>query len=199
MKRIIGTSAFKNGFLGEDRFLISLILLFGMGLLAGSVAVSSSGEYLKDIWQGYVIRCKSQKIVSLFFDSFFSLGFVIVINYVLGHCAIGKPFLYVVMLLYSVGKGVMFSSFYMEYGFIGVLKTILLFGTQNCLMALLLVISSKTSAEHAKQIFDFGYKGKENALNLRKYNGKYAIYGLIAAVLCFIDAVLTSKISFITG
>lgn len=205
MKRIIGTSAFKNGFLKKDRFFLSLLVLLGIGIFIGAVTAGTnsadSESVLSRIWSSYMEKRLEQSIAACFFGSFFSAFVLLALSYILGMCAIGEPFLYTIPIIDGIGKGIIFGFVYVKYGFLGLLKSLLLIAPQNVLFCLILIFSLKRSVSMSRQTYNTvrGIQQTEVFLSFKKYN-QYFIILLIGMIICsIIDALMSRLSGFIIG
>lgn len=196
MKRIIRTSAFKNGFFNKDRFLISLFFLFGIGLLIGSVSAGSySNEpdsVLNRIWNSYMENRATQSVFLSFLSTFSSCFIMLFYSYILGVCALGIPFLYIIPVFDGIGKGIILGFIYTNQGLIGFLKSLLFVLPQNILLCLILIFSINHSYRMSRQMY-FNIRAiqfDEPFISFKKYNQKY-IFFLICSIICaFFDALL---------
>jgi len=197
MKRIIGTSALKNGLFKRDRFFISLILLVGIGILIGTFAVSLNKQapesILTSIWKAYIEQRETSSIAKCFFGTFFSAFLVLALSYALGVCAVGTPFLYLVVVLDSVGKGTVLAFLYFEFGVFGFFKALLFLVLQNAVMCVLILNAVEISIKMSRQTFclisGFDFCGK--TVTYKKYNQRYLIILVLSIAVCLYDAVMS--------
>ncbi len=204
MKRIIRTSALQNGFFNKDRFLISLFIVFGIGLMIGSVAAGTSSadenSVLNRIWSSYIYNRSEQSIAACFFSSFFSCFFMLLAEYILGVCAVGVPFLYVIPAIYGIGKGIIIGFIYAKYGFIGLIKSLFLIVPQNVIFCFIIILALNQSVKMSRQMFCVvsGLQSTEPFISFKKFNQKY-IFLIVGASLCsIIDALLSRFNELIT-
>lgn len=205
MKRIIRTSAFKNGLFNKDRFFISLFLLVGIGIFIGTVTAgtnaNSSESVVNSIWNAYIEERKTQSIAACFFGSLSSAIFVFVLSYILGVCAVGAPFLYATIVFDAIGRGMIFGFLYLKYGFLGFLKSLIFFMPQNVLMCILILAAVRHSIKMSKRMFCFVSERSEesNHLSFKKYNQRYLFFAILAVIISFFDAIMSRFTALITG
>ena len=196
MKRIIRTSAFTNGFYNKDRFLISLFFLLGIGMLIGAVSAgnnaSSENSILYQIYSSYNQAKSEQSYVQLFLNSFISEFAYLFVCYVVGLCAIGTPVIFIIPLIYGIGKGIIFGFLYVKNGLLGIFNIILFSSVQNVGLLLVIIVALKKSYKMSRQIFKnlFSDNSLSNGLTFKKYNHFYLLILLISIALCLIDALM---------
>lgn len=196
MKKIIGTSAFTNGFYNKDRFLISLFFLFGIGILIGSVGAGRSSEsensILYQIYNSYITLKSEQSFLELFLGTFTSEFIFLFAGYVSGLCAIGIPILYLIPFIYGIGKGVIFGFLYTSGGFLGILNAFLFHSIQYTVFALLIIVSLKKSFKMSKKTFARLNSDTcdNDKLTLKSYNKFYIVVLIMCVLLCIIDALM---------
>lgn len=179
MKRIIRTSAFKNGFFLNDRFFIVLFVLFSVGLLIGSAAAGAGAtdetSVLTRIFTTYFREKAAQNFLTLLLSTFFSNLLTLAIAYALGVCAVGAPLLYLLPVWDGIGRGLIFGFLYLKLGFFGFLKTLLLVAPQNVLLGGTLLLAVRLSHDMALQTFGEvrGVSGSTAYCPYRKYNQRY--------------------------
>ena len=198
LRRIIRTSALKNGLFSHNRFFISAFWLVGMGILVGAVAVgtfsSTDDSIINTICSTYFEKREMQSIFACFIGTFSSSLVTLALVYLLGLCAIGTPFLYFTLVFDSIGKGIVFGYLYLQYGFIGILKSVFFLLPQNALMCLIVISAVKFSVKMSKQIYFLtAYSSTKTDYNLsfKKYNQKYLFYVLCLGLICVFDALMS--------
>ncbi|MEE1279765.1 MAG: stage II sporulation protein M [Oscillospiraceae bacterium] len=204
MKRIIRTSALQNGFFNKDRFLISLFVVLGIGLMIGSIAAGTSSaddsSVLNRIWSAYIYNRSEQSVAACFFATFSSCFFMLLAAYVLGVCAVGIPFLYLIPAIDGIGKGIIIGFVYAKYGFIGLIKSLFLIVPQNVIFCFVIILALIQSVKMSRQMFCSvsGLQSNEPFISFKKYNQKF-LFLIIGASLCsIIDALLSRFSEFIT-
>lgn len=203
MKRIIRTSALKNGFLSKDRFLISLLFTLCMGILIGSVALctgyTDKDAILNRICDSYIHSRQEQSIFLSFFASFSSNFIMLLSAYVLGVCGVGIPFLYIIPFIDGIGKGTIIGYIYAKFGYAGLLKSILVVIPQNVAFCFLILIAVSLSLRMSYQTFCnlSSIQSNSSYISFKKYNQKYVF--LIIASICFsfVDALIWRFTQFI--
>ena len=196
MTKIIRTSANINGFYNKDRFLISIFLLLGIGLLIGSVAAGSSAADEKSILyqiNAHYTQSKSQhSLLQLFGERFISAFTYMLICYVSGLCAIGTPILFLVPIIYGIGEGIILGFIYANNGFNGVLNGVIFHSLQETCLLLLLIVALKKSKKMSRQTLNAlspNYSDN-NAITFKKYNQFYIVIIIITAIICILDALM---------
>ena len=196
MTKIIRTSAFTNGFSNKDRFLISLFLLFSVGILIGSVAAGSNAtdksSLLFQINSSHAQSKAEKSFFELFWNTFLSEFFYLLICYVSGLCAIGIPILFIIPLIYGIGKGLILGFIYAKGGFLGILNGFLFHSIQGTGGSILMIIALKTSYKMSRQTFKnlSSTPNEEKLLTFKKYNKFYIIILIINALFCTLDALM---------
>ena len=198
MKRIIRTSALKNGLFSHNRFFISAFWLVGVGVLLGAAAAGMfSGDdnsFVNSVWQAYFLRRETGSIFSCFVGTISSSFLILALSYLLGLCAIGTPFLYLTLIFDSVGKGLVFGFLYLQYGFWGVLKALVFLLPQNVLICLLFVYAVNFSLKMSKQMYCLLSEDKVTVdyhLNFKKYNQKYLFFSFCLVLISVFDALMS--------
>ena len=197
LKRIIGTSAFGNGLFKRNRFFISVFWIIGIGILIGAVAVgmfyNSEKSIINDICLGYFEKRASQSIFSCFLATFSSALTVIILTYLFGLCAMGVPMLYSILAFDSIGKGLILGFVYIEYGFLGILKSLVFLLPQNVMLCLLIFYAVSFSVKMSKQIYNMlsDYNGSDYQINKKLYNKRYLLFVLGILVLSVVDALMS--------
>lgn len=196
MTRITRTSAFPNGFYNKDRFLISLFLIMGLGIFIGSVTAGNNAEnkssILFQIHSTFIQNKLDQSFLQLFWSAFLSEFLYIIVIYISGVCAIGIPILYIIPLIYGIGKGIVLGFLYATNGFYGVLNAILFHSIQTTCLILLTISALKKSYTMSRQTFFKLNSNVEenNVLSFKKYNQFYIVILLLCIVFCLIDALM---------
>ncbi len=205
MKRIIRTSALKNGLFSHNRFFISVFWLVGVGVLLGAAAAGvfsgDENSFVNSVWQAYFSKRETASIFSCFIGTFSSSFLILALSYLLGLCAMGTPFLYLTLIFDSVGKGLVFGFLYLKYGFWGVLKAFIFLLPQNVLMCVLFVYVVNFSVKMSKQIYSLLSDDKVTVdyhLNFKKYNQKYLFFGFCLVLISAFDALMSRFTYLIT-
>ncbi|MBQ8868516.1 MAG: stage II sporulation protein M [Oscillospiraceae bacterium] len=205
MKRIIRTSALKNGLFSHNRFFISVFWLIGVGILLGSAAAGMFSDYensfVNGVWQAYFLKRETGSIFSCFVGTISSSFLTLALSYLLGLCAIGTPFLYLTLVFDSVGKGLVFGFLYLQYGFLGILKSVVFLLPQNVLICLLFVYAINFSVKMSKQMYCLLSDDKitvDYHLNFKKYNQKYLFFGFCLVLISAFDALMSRFTYLIT-
>ncbi len=204
MKRIIGTSALKNGFLSKDRFLISLLFTFCSGILIGSVALGTSyadkAAVLNRICESYIYSRQEQSVFASFFASFSSCFVMLLSAYVLGVCAVGIPFLYIIPFVDGIGKGTIIGYIYAKFGYAGLLKSTLLVIPQNTIFCFLILMAVRFSLKMSYQIFCniSSIQQSHPYICFKKYNQRYVFLIIVSIICSFIDALISRFTEFLT-
>ncbi len=198
MRRIIRTSALKNGLFTHNRFFISVFWLVGIGVLIGAVAIgtfyNSENTLITGICEGYFEKRAEQSIFSCFAGTFFSSVFILFLSYMLGLCAAGVPILYSLIVFDSIGKGVLFGFLYLKYGFLGILRSLVFLLPQNILLCLLVIFAVKFSIKMSKQMHNILCDSKailDNHISIKTYNSKYLLYLLGIGIVSIFDALMS--------
>ncbi len=198
MKRIIRTSALKNGLFSHNRFFISVFWLVGIGILLGTAAAGMfSGDdnsFVNNVWQTYFLKRETGSIFSCFVGTISSSIMVLLLFYLLGLCAIGSPFLYLTLVFDSVGKGLVFGFLYLQYGFWGILKSFVFLLPQNVLICLLFIYAVNFSVKMSRQmrcLLSDNNMTVDYHLNFKKYNQKYLFFGFCLVLISVFDAIMS--------
>lgn len=205
MKRIIRTSALRNGLFSHNRFFISVFGLIGIGILIGAVAAGTfsvnSNNTINNICRDYFIKRETESIFSCFIGGFSSSLIIILLSYLLGLCAVGTPFLYMTLVFDSIGKGLILGFLYLQYGFLGILKSAVFLLPQSLFLCLLIMFAVKFSVKMSKQVFCMLYDSKitvDYHLSFKKYNQKYALFVFCLALISAFDALMSRFTYLIT-
>ncbi len=204
LKRIIRTSAIKNGLSINNRFFISVIWLVGIGVLIGAVAAgtfyNSENSIIDAVCTDYFEKRATQSIFSCFVATFFSALVILFLSYLLGLCAVGAPILYCTLVFDSIGKGLIFGFVYLEYGILGTLKSLIFLLPQNILLCLLIVFAVKFSVKMSKQIYSMLTDSKLNEdyhISKKTYNKRYLLFVLGLFIVSVFDSLMCKFTSFI--
>lgn len=196
MRKIIGTSASINGFYSKDRFLITLFFLLGTGILIGSVAAGSNASdessILFRIHSSFTQGKTEKNFLELFLDTFLSEFLYLLVCYISGLCAVGIPVLFIIPLIYGMGKGIIWGFLYANEGLFGIINGLLFHSVQGVgLMSLIIIalrksykMSCRTFASISSNVCD------DIAPTFKKYNQFYVIILIISILFCLIDALM---------
>ena len=205
MKRIIRTSALKNGLFSHNRFFISAFWLVGVGVLLGAAAagmfLGDEDSFVNSVWQTYFLKRETGSIFSCFIGTISSSLLTLTLSYMLGLCVIGMPFLYLPLIFDSIGKGLVLGFLYLQYGFWGILKSLVFLLPQNVFICLLFVYAVKFSVKMSKQMYSLLSDDKVTVdyhLNFKKYNQKYLFFGFCLVLIGAFDALMSRFTYLIT-
>ncbi len=205
MKKIIKTSVFKNGFFSKDRFLISLFAIYALGIFIGTVAAASAvteqNSALYSILNLYFSSRFNSSIASCFLEGATSSLIMMLFNFLLGLCALGLPFIYIIPAIDGIGKGLTVSFLCVNYGFIGILKSVILIIPQNALISFFLILSARQSVDMSRQLYSMlNTKNQcDKTISFKKFIQTQLIFLAVMLICCIIDAFLSRFSSFITG
>ncbi|MFO7161253.1 MAG: stage II sporulation protein M [[Clostridium] cellulosi] len=187
------------------QYLLFMVLVLA-GILTGSIYINSAGVtksalegtgfFMQDLVSS---EAASKGFLSLAVCSFFPSAALICISYLLGLCAVGFPFEFVIPILYGTFTGASMASIYIRFGAKGLLICLLFILPQALITVLAIIVASREGFKFSKQISHVILRGVQKNLTImfRTYCFKYAICFVLAAIASIIQAlsiILFSKI-----
>lgn len=176
---------------------IGLMILVLAGAAAGAIYVRNSGLsrtglegtgfFIQDILSADAAK---KGILSLAASSFFPVALLLCAAYLLGLCAVGTPFEFLIPIIHGAWLGTSMACIDMNYGVKGLGICVLFIMPQAILTSIAAMVACREGIKFSWSVAMTIFRGVQKTLinNFRTYCYKYVICFLFAVIASIIEA-----------
>lgn len=173
---------------------ILLLICMVSGLILGIICMKGSyvwSEKLYTLWNNYLYVKEHQTTISVYF-TMLCLHFLPLIGiYMIGLCAVGTPFLYLIPIGYGFVYGMLGAYMYADHMLKGIGYCALILYPGAALMgAVLIYACSMSIAISVKLLKSLSPKGQAEMANLRSYSFNYLMLLVFAGAVSVLDVAM---------
>ncbi len=179
---------------------IVLFLFFFAGLILGALVVRKNSSLLLDrllsLFQNYSLVKTEQSAVVNFCNALFRQIILLLLTFCIGLCAVGMPFIYLVLFTYGTGIGLVSAFLYKTYMLKGIGYCALILYPGVILTACALVFAGSVGADMSKALMN-GLLLKETGQSesFRQYCLRFLIAAGVAACAALAESALYALFS----
>lgn len=190
----------QSTFFRDNRFFIGLIAVLLIGVAIGAMLFDDNyrSEMSTQVYLFLNMRVNSD-FVTVFTNSFLSLGAVILFCFIISFCGIAQPVIMAIPLIKGVGIGLTAAYFFSVYGQNGIIATAILLLPNWVISSLLTVIAVKESTRFANRQFRF-LKARTRQSDSNPFMTAYIVRFVIItggiAAIGLVDAIISTLFGF---
>lgn len=176
----------------------SLIVLFFLGVIYGSLLARNADGYLVKISESFLLAKQSETFLSATLSSLISSFVFLLLLFLNGFSAVGQPFSIFILFFKGMGLGITMGHFYINLGFKGVLTSLILLVPAGVISGYAILLATRESIKLSNVFFKItavkNFALQENAF--KGYCRKYLLLVLLSiasAVLSGVSTLLYSK------
>lgn len=186
-----------TNFLKHNYEIVVLLIIFLFGLIVGtfSVAVCKDESFygLDNYLLEYLSFLKLNGFITIFSKYLLIFVSLIIFNFLIGMCLLGKSILCFFAFVYSFGIGSVVSFVYMKYDLQGVLFTVFCLALGIFLFSINYLLSLRNSIVFSKSICQYCFFGNESKVDIKKYVLKYLVHIILCVFIAIVFAFNTGS------
>lgn len=186
----------------KNYIFIAIVLLFIVGMVYGTLLIKSQPvnllKQLNIITKEYASSHRTESVLVLMVNSFFSSMLFLVIPYLLGYSAIGQVGTLFVPLFKGLGLGATLGHLYLTYGLKGIGYSALIIVPQTAIALFAIIIACRESIKLSNLFFVSILPDREKVVTsntVKMYNIKFIILLIFIVVSAIVDATFVALFS----
>ncbi len=184
-------------FMAKNNILVILILLFILGLAAGTFSglkISVLSEYSDDYLKRFISERTNATFFSVTLDSFMGSALTLLLTFAAGTSMLGVILVPTIFLLRGVLYGSVSALLYSEYSVKGIAFNAVLIIPAAIVFIISLILSSRESIKFSLIIAKMTLPGSPSpnlSADFKNYCGRYLFICLLVLASALVDAVLS--------
>lgn len=181
--------------ISPDYKTVIFFTLFVCGIILGVIIIQKSNEdfssFFLKLLNNHLTAKKSSSWFNNFCGDFLGIFLLVFLTYILGLCAVGLPFIWLIPICFGCITGIILSLFFINYGLTGLAFCGLINIPCNAITAATLIKCCCESTRISNEIFLFvlgGNNDKAKSSLIKEYSLKYALLCLPILVAAIISS-----------
>lgn len=184
-------------FMAKNNILVILVVLFVLGLFAGTFSGSKIGalsDYSEDYLKRFISERTNATFVSVTLDSFMGSALTLLLTFAAGTSMLGVILVPAIFLLRGALYGTVSAILYSEYSVKGIAFNAVLIVPAAIIFIISLILASRESIKFSLVIAKMTLPGSPSvnlSIDFKNYCGRYLFICLLVLASALVDAVLS--------